>query len=521
MSSSQKISQFAVQPSLVDSDLVTIVRNGQNFNITYADLKASLGVTGSLSSIGDTFGTPILNQPTPETNEIRKLETAKGVSASISAQGGVLIHNSFVNGTVGAKIIQDLSAGQYTFRSIAAGSGINVSESGDKIQISLSSTPISSKTVIVSSVSDFPAQVGGVITLDSDTDYFLVNDITTSNRFVVNSSNTIRAASSQIVKLTYTGSATMFSGNGANFKIEGLTLAAPTATLFNFTNAIPSGVFQIVDSNIESCDVIGSLNNMFIARFSNIGWEDIKTNGISFSGTNLNVILDTSVIFLNGGTFLDLGSALFSELSIEKQSIQQTSLATAKFMTGLASSGNIISGGICDIRGCRVSALTNPLTGITTNDNRYEFLGNSGLSNSINDALTYVSGSTAETVITTAGVKVKVNNVFTDDTLSRFTSDGAGRLTYIGERSARLPIDVSANVLAAAGGDKQITICIAINGVVLDQTCSTGTASSSKAASVPTMWQHEFKTNDYVEIFVTNETDTTNVIVQQAVMRIN
>lgn len=140
---------------------------------------------------------------------------------------------------------------------------------------------------------------------------------------------------------------------------------------------------------------------------------------------------------------------------------------------------------------------------------------------SINDGLMWVQGSTTETVISGTGIKTKVNNVWTVGDVGRFTFDSTGRLTYTGEKPVRLPIDISTTMLTSAGGDKQAEMCVGINGSTIAATCKQGTVNSSKAASVSTIWQHEFVTGDYVEVFVSNESDTTNIIVQQAVVRIN
>ena len=94
-------------------------------------------------------------------------------------------------------------------------------------------------------------------------------------------------------------------------------------------------------------------------------------------------------------------------------------------------------------------------------------------------------------------------------------------MTYNGERSARLPISATVTVVGASGGDKQISAYIAINGSVVTATKISTTASSSQAGTVTLIWQHVFEENDFVEIFLANESDTVNLIGQSSVARID
>lgn len=517
---SKKISQFNVSASLNHSDLFTFVVNGTNKNISYSSFKSDLGVTGTLSQVGDPAGAPVLDNNGTD-YFIRNLESAKGIIAELSPENGVSLSCNFSQQTTGENIIKNLSDDIYSFKSLTAGANIALSSDDENIEISFIGDAASSKTVPVSSMDDFPSPVDGVITLEDGTDYLVLADLETTNRFYTTGSTTIRAASSQIVRLRYTGVDAMITGVSHNTLIRGITLSAPNGSLFDFSNASPTGIFQFIESNVEECDSIGTFNNLFILRFDAIGWEDIKTEGMLFTGVMFNVDLDRGIVFINGGTFIDLGTSILNELSISKQVLQLTSDPSAVFLSGLTGSNNILAGGEGACTDNRVSVLTSPLSGITANDVRYEFFFNTGIQDSMSDALISVQGSSTETVISGTGVKTKVNNIWTEQDASRFTFDSNGRLTYAGEKKSRLPIDVTATILGASGGDKQTEMCIGINGTPLPETCKQTTTNSSKAASVSTFWQHEFEAGDYVEVFVSNESDTTNIIVQQSVVRIN
>jgi len=521
MSNSQKISQFNSQTLFNDSDLLTIVRGGQNYNISFADLKASLGVTGTLSQVGDPLGVPILTEPTTADYLIKNIESSKGIIASESAQGGVLLAANYTQGAAGSKVIADLDADQYLYRSLLAGDGINIATTGDAIQITAVDAIVSSKTVIVSVESDFPEAVVGVVTLEADTNYLLVQDISTANRFVLSDTTTISGTGIQNITFTYSGVDDMFTCVGTTNAWQNLRIDAPNGRVFNWTTTVAS-VIRVSDVVIANCDkigVFGSTGGLGLARFTNVSPGNVITDGLEFTGDWNGFIFEVSFAAINGGSYFNLGTATFDTLVID---IPITSLAVGtSLISGMVDSGNIVAGGIGVVTRAITSGLGTPLVGVSVDDTRWAFAINNEISDSINDGLMYVEGSTTQTVIASAGVSVKINNVWTSAGESRFDFDSNGRLTYIGERPTKLPIDLTTTLLAAAGGDKQVGLCLAINGSIVTPTCKVSTASSSKAASVTTLWQHEFVNGDYVEGFVSNDTNTENIIVEQAIMRIN
>lgn len=518
-SNSLKISEFTSQSILQDTDFFNIVRSGTNYKIAFSSLKNDLGVTGSLSSVGSPSAIPVLNTFGND-YQIRSIETSKGLVSNISAQNGINIATNFTQSGIGSALIDDLTASQYKFKTLVGGQNISLTDSSDSITVNFSPTTGTTKTVVVSQESDFPAAIGGVITLANDTDYLVVNDISTANRFVVGRPTSLRASTSQMVSLTYTGTGNMFSGVDSSFKVVGITLSCPNGTLFDFTAPSLPSLLQLVESNIAECDIAGEINGNFITRFTNVAFEDIKTNGLLLSGTNNILVFDTVVAFLNGGTLLDFGTSTFQSVTISNNVIADSAVGTT-FASGLANSGNIVVGGLGTIVNNKGFGSGNPLSGITSKDTRWVFDLNNTIPDTRNDGLVYTENNALVTTIPAVSTYVKVNAVFTEEDVSRFTSDATGRLTYIGEVSARLPIDVAASVLMSSAGDKQVNICIGVNGTVLTQTCVQVTASSSKAGAGSCIWQYDFQPNDYVEVFISNESDAIDIIGQSVVLRVN
>ena len=87
----QKISEFNLSTSLNDSDLFTSVVNGTNKNISFANLKADLGVTGTLVADGASGSTQILETVSPNNYKIRNIEDGAGILSAESPENGITL----------------------------------------------------------------------------------------------------------------------------------------------------------------------------------------------------------------------------------------------------------------------------------------------------------------------------------------------------------------------------------------------------------------------------------------------
>lgn len=505
MSKSIPISQF-ISNNIALNDEITFVRNNQNYRTTVSDLITAIGAIGTLESIGEPLGTPVLEQPTPTTNQIRKIIGATGVEVSTSPSNGVEIKTKLLQGDQGGVQVLSNPNVEPLFKSIRAqsDSGITVADGGSFIQIGFSETPVTNKTVIVNTIDDFPSPTDGVIELESGVDYFLGNSVSTSNRFVINGSSVIRGGASQINTLIYTGSEAMFTGVNPNFRIDRVTVDCPNGTLFNMSSTVSAAIFQMIDTNVQSCQNIGVLDGAFIARFKAVAWENIINNGVVCTGTNSNLLFDTNIIFLNAGVFLDFNDAVYSSVNINGVVVQDSAPGTT-FISGAANSANILSGGFGVVVNCRVFGSATPLSGITSNDVRWEFSLNDGISNTRKIALTSLSGNALTTTIPSSNTPVKANGVWVCQDESYFSCDSTGRITYTGEKNAIESITVSFSLLGASGGDKQASALIAVNGIAIPETAVQVTMNGSKAGAGTCIWEKEFSNGDYIELFVENQ----------------
>ena len=515
--SSKKISDFPASTTLPGDTELTFVADGVNYKIDLASFNTALGVTGTLSQEGDVLGIPILNTQGAD-NFIRNIEPGIGIAAEISAEGGIALSTSITSSTAGAPVLKIGADNSVVGVGFIAGGGISISADSGTGDITVSNTdaPTSTKTVIVSGVADFPAAVGGVITLADDTEYLLVNDVSTSNRFVLGSKNSIRSGSLTLTELEYTGVDNMFTGTNTQLKIFGMDLSCPNGSLFDIDGA--GTVFQLVETNID-CDSGGVIDGVSLVRMNGVSWSSITTSGVSFAGTINSMLVEEQVILDLNGIFLDLASAVFTNIILDRV-VVQNSQAGSFLVSGLIDSGNIAVGGFGSVSLNRFSGDGDPLENISPDNIRWGFAANNLISDTSPGALVSVSGNATVTTITTQNVPVKVAATWTVNSESWFSGDTTGRITYEGESPYRGAITFSCSIIATSGGLIGCVMYVAINGSVVAVTGKAGTVSAAASASITGIWDAEFQPGDYVEVWVANPDNTTNYVMSQGILRV-
>ena len=116
---------------------------------------------------------------------------------------------------------------------------------------------------------------------------------------------------------------------------------------------------------------------------------------------------------------------------------------------------------------------------------------------------------------------MKMAGTWTVEGSSHFTADTTGRITYNGERNFTAPIDVTVNVLMASGSVKNVSAYVVIGGTLIRATEGKATPTSSLGDSCICHWQHNFATNDYVEVWLENQSDTVDIVGVSGVIRVN
>ena len=511
----RKISNFLALTSIPSDSVLTFVSSGTNYKISVADFLAALGVTGTIVQDGAVTGTPVLDKA-GSVNNIRNLESGIGITALVSPENGITLNQNIEQDTGGVNLIVDDTVAKLKFRSLQAGSGINVSASNGTIQIALSGIPASTKTVVVNSINDFPAAVSGVITLEDDTEYAIRNDISTANRFVIGDNCVLSGSDSLVINLTYTGSGIMFMATGITVTLKEMTATCTSGTFMNFTG---TGVeILALHDSVINADILGTIDGVRGLNFENMQFI-AATNGFLFGGSNGIILVGPMLSAISAGTLLDLGTATFDGVSIN--SSFTTLNGASVFLDGAASSANINAGDLGVLHNCRFFGTGTILQTITTADNRWEFFLNDKIEDSTRDCMMSQIANATNTVITTINTPVKLLGTWALEHADHFTTDTAGRMTYTGLKDVEVNIDMSFLGAAVSGGSKSFAFYAALNGSIITNSAAANTTSSALPVNTVLIWRLTLTEGDFIEAWVENRTDAIDMLITDAILRLS
>lgn len=515
-------SNFPALTSIPSDATLDFVSGSTNYKISLANFLAALGVTGTLEQEGPDQGAPVLDQQ-GAVNKIRNISSGSGVKAALDAENGITVEHNFLQDSEGEAILRDIDKTQPSFVSLSPGDGIEISVDGNELTISATGSLPATKVVTVNALDDFPEPVSNVISLEADTVYVIANNITTTARFILNDNTSIVGYSPRVAKLTSTNAGDMFTAVDSNVYFNGLRYDCPNGQAFNISETVGNTKdIQIFNSQMVSCQKFGTFTNMRAVSISNCN-SDNCVDGITIAGSGwLLVSIDRLALVTASATFIgvDLGASVSD--TVEINDLAAFGPAGSVGISGLANSGNITSGNLGTITNCNFLSDITPESGIDAPDAiRWQTSGNDGIADTRPDALLSMVGNATETVISTINTPVLVAGTFVVEGVSIFEGTTGGRATYKGERDFRAPIDFTTTVRAASGGTIDVTLYIAVNGAVLANSAKSASVSSSDKASITGLWQYTFQEDDYIEIFIENNTNTTNLVVESEILRAN
>ncbi len=375
--------------------------------------------------------------------------------------------------------------------------------------------------VVVNDSSDLPAPSGGVITLAADTDYQIGSAVNIgTDRIVIPPNSSITGSGRLSASLTYTGTSDMFSVTNGKARITNVTLSCTTGRMLNFQDN-GDNLF-VMDDVTVTCDRIALMNSTggsgSVVRVSNVTMT-AATDGATFQGGFNRVTWLVAGMNQTAGTTFALGTATFQ--SFVTDLVGAALSAGATYLSGAAASANILSGGVGVIRTTRNDGTGTMLSGITADDDRWDFYHNDRIRDTRSDGLLSMQGNATNTVITTQSVYVKVAGTWVVQPGSKFTGTTGGRLTYIGLKDVRHPVDVSLSIQPVAGTNKDLSARLAKNGTTIADSTRSVRVDTGSPLNVTVPWQLTLSTNDYIEVFVANDTGTTDLLITSATLRIN
>ena len=375
-------------------------------------------------------------------------------------------------------------------------------------------------TVIINKESDFPDQDANTITLKAGTGYFLGDVIITSKRFICESGSVLRSNTGLNISLVCSGSGNLFT-MGANvlFQLQDVGIACPLANLFDFNGATALDVSNCAVFQLQSLGtfVAGTSSSIVFDNFA----AEPAGGGFAFTGNwNLLSMMRMTVNATSAAhKMLDLGTATFDDFNVSR--CNPTGPVGSAFIDGATASANINADRLAVVIGCTASGGMTDLVGVTTSDIRWDFENNSPTADTVEDALLSFNGSSTETVIATQDVPVKVNAVWTCVRESKFTCATNGRITSNSERDLNgVPIDIVIGLISSGGGSIDVTVYLAKNGSVIADSATTVPISGSSQELIPIPWQDAISENDFYEVFIENNSGTTNIIAESGKLRL-
>lgn len=527
MSHSQKISSFNTQPILDGTDLFTLVRNGTNVNVSFANLKLSLGVTGTLNQVGNPLAVPILDKVGTE-NNIRNLQSGAGLQFSVAADNGIIAKWNIKQDAIGVSLTSGLSNLQPVISSLTAGLGISLVKTNDNIVIKNTVDPATglSNRVVVTEASDF----AGI--LDSTKEYFIdgIVDMGSQSIEIPAGGLNLTGYNFDVSKLISSVAAyKMFtspvggSGNllGKDYAIE---VTGSGSQVYDITSATGLNAFEFARINYNDCESLGTITGYRQGLEVGTGRFGGKPE-LTLAGTWLGgYFIDTSIVrSLDDGAYsLFKAGAGFVMTSRFRSNMNIDLPASASFFDFAAAnfvnpSTLQIEGAIVTRNGAFDATDSNIAPNITEAALVSNWMGNNGMPN------TFVGGSIGVTTETTTTISVISTFVdlaataWTPADLQHFDNPSNGQLRHLGNTPREFTVIASFALDSSNGDDLTLRIAKWDDSAssfvtVLDQTREVNNfVGGRNVAFFNININTTLDADDYIILQVANQSSTDNI----------
>lgn len=376
--------------------------------------------------------------------------------------------------------------------------------------------------VFIAIEGNFPTQDGSTITLETGVFYWVIASFSTGKYFVPQQNSLMTAgAQGTNTVVTYTGTGSMFEASDVSFTVREMVIDHPNAQGFNVSGTGGTTSFVFIDNvtNVSGTKY-ATFDNMIGVVINRSAAQDVDS-GITVVGANFGIFNhSTSLLSSTSASFkaIDFGTAVVSTLEI--QNVNMNGPVGSIGISGLASSGNVSANRLAMVDNCEFGDDITPLENITNTDVRWNFFGNNAIGDTIIDGMASLNGNTTETIIAAVGVPVKIAGTWTVERQSKMLVDTTGRATLTSERPATVPIDGTVTTEAASGTNKDIRTYFALNGSVINNSGKKAKVGAADPRNTSILWQLELQPGDFIEEFHENNSDTTNLITEDAIIRV-
>jgi len=373
--------------------------------------------------------------------------------------------------------------------------------------ISTDISPIGNTIVFVDAKDKLPTPSAGVITLEDNVTYFFTDVIDlTGDRLVCGVNTTLIGGSSENCRIKSTGlTGTALITSNYSLPIRSLTIEANVA--LNLNGDGTTTALDWFGVNFTDCPTVGTISN-----YSNFIMQDsafLNSGGLTFGGT-IGTIGFTQCLFDNysGTTAITIPS---TATITRRFRIIYSSFVTLSGETSLnVSTSATISAERYILDTVNFSGGGTYVSGLTYTDNKTLFTNCVGITNTSTRGFMYFVNNTTATPA--PNTWKKASGTTTADAQNSKFNHSSNRLTYVGGFTTTFHIFVNCNV--SANNNQNISIGLAKNGTIIAQSemtvrCQTSGQPYFSATQFPII----MSANDYVELFVINNTSTSDVTV--------
>jgi len=368
----------------------------------------------------------------------------------------------------------------------------------------------------VYSKQDLPSASSGVITLEQDSTYFFLADIDLlGDRLVGSANTTILGASSENCSITSTGlseSEFLFYSDYTT-PIRHITFKDVTKCIGINTS---DGGVQPIALDWTGVNFSGCTTNIEIGEIDNF----IFSKGAILGGGTIIFKSSVGTIGIDNSLFVGDGTA------VKLIDIQSTATITRRFRIiyssfvayGSTTAINVDVSATIPVEAYILDTInfsggSTYTSGVQYTDNKTRFVNVKGVENTAEIGNYYMLNNASATTISNTNTPVKINGSTTANTINQKFSHSDNRLTYTG--ALIRDFQISANASFTSGNNKVIGLYVSKNGsVIASSEIYATTSGNGRAESINCQTIVELSENDYVEMWIENNSDTTNVTVE-------
>lgn len=368
--------------------------------------------------------------------------------------------------------------------------------------------------IFVDEPSKLPTPISGVITLLEGHTYYLTTHIDLFGDRIDASDSVVNfyGTSSETSSLTSTGlgAGIPLITSNTTFKLANITLK-DVDTLFDLDKDTTMAL------DWEGVNIVNVPNIGTIKDFDNLIFETgtvLNSKGLVLDGTFGTLGISSSLLSGDGdaGNIISIPSTatVTRRIRLDRCAVVATGSTVGINVSTSASIGD--ERYILDT--LSFSGGGTYLSGVDYTSNKALFRFCDGITNTFETGSCYAESQSTATTIAVAGTYVKINITTTaGDVLGRFTHSN-NRLTYTGSKTRVFKIDSVLSMTSTTDGN-QIALKLYKNGIAVNGTRAIGTvrvsAGVNRANNIKPQGIISLSTNDYIEVWGTNLTNTDSV----------